>query len=486
MKRTKREVYTRQPLLSSKIGALNLAGYEPKVEGVSPGLRRWIAGQPCARAAMMARRRRQAPGEGGEEDPDDQGGLHLQERQLEEEQLALEDGEEEGEEKMEGPKGPPTTLTPMTPLFTPEQLKGLHEVQSQAPHLYAQVPRQSIWQPGMGNRSPEEVQKERPTFLPKEEGSVGVLPQTSTTTGTPSPALVGDHVPDDQRRGRTREPRVPEVQEPESDSDGRQPPQPREQSVVQIQGNGPGGRGLHVPRGFGQTGSPGYIMPHEERRGPMPHQGGWQVQLHPYGPGPPNPQEMMTMLAMLKQENQQLQIQQAELMDAMKYQRASLETKVHDLQRELEQQAFRTPESDEPVNRQLELTVDEPPRETDLEVERRRLYELTPMQQFEQLQSLMGRSLRRQQSEVVGGKDNERGRDLKVRELHVREEVNLRAWWHLGRRASNRKGDKGPGKAWVSQRRKPQPSSLVDLQLQMFGRNHQESAVVAWLMRCLC
>ena len=173
--------------------------------------------------AMMARRRRQAPGEGGEEDPDDQGGLHLQERQLEEEQLALEDGEEEGEEKLEGPKGPPTTLTPMTPLFTPEQLKGLHEVQSQAPHLYAQVPRQSIWQPGMGNRSPEEVQKERPTFLPKEEGAVGVLPQTSTTTGTPSPALVGDHVPDDQRRGRTREPRVPEVQEPESDSDGRQP-----------------------------------------------------------------------------------------------------------------------------------------------------------------------------------------------------------------------------------------------------------------------
>ena len=62
------------------------------------------------------------------------------------------------------------------------------------------------------------------------------------------------------------------------------------------------------------------------------------------------------MLAMLKQENQQLQIQQAELMDAMKYQRASLEAKVHDLQRELEQQAFRTPESDESVKRQLEMS----------------------------------------------------------------------------------------------------------------------------------
>ena len=144
-----------------------------------------------------------------------------------------------------------------------------------------------------------------------------------------------------------REPRVPEVQEPGSGSEGEGQERLRDRSVVQVQGNGPGGRGLHVPRGFGQTGPPGYIMPHEERRGPMPHQGGWQVQLHPYGLGPPNPEEMMTMLAMLRQENQQLQVQQAELMDAMKYQRASLEAKVHDLQKELEQQAFRTPESSE-------------------------------------------------------------------------------------------------------------------------------------------
>ena len=88
-----------------------LAGYEPKVEGIRPGLRRSIAGPPCASETMsvMARRRRQVPGEGGEDDPDDQGGLHLQDRQLEDDQLALEDGEEEGEETLEGPKGPPTT-----------------------------------------------------------------------------------------------------------------------------------------------------------------------------------------------------------------------------------------------------------------------------------------------------------------------------------------------------------------------------------------
>ena len=48
-----------------------------------------------------------------------------------------------------------------------------------------------------------------------------------------------------------------------------------------------------------------------------------------------------------------------------------------------------TPESSESVKRHLELTAEEP-QEADLEVERRRLYELTPMQQFEQLQALLG------------------------------------------------------------------------------------------------
>ena len=173
-------------------------------------------------------------------------------------------------------------------------------------------------------------------------------------------------------------------------------------------------------------------------------------------------------------------------MDAMKYQRASLEAKVHDLQRELEQQAFRTPESDEPVKRQLELTVDETSERGRIwRWKRRRLYELTPMQTVRAAPILDGDGHSgASKARWSGARDNERGRDLKVRELHVREEVNLRAWWHLGRRASNRKGDKGPGKVWVSQRRKPQPSSLVDLQLPMFGKNDREKAVVAWLMRC--
>ena len=97
--------------------------------------------------SMVARRRRRAPGDSDEEDQNDQ-----EEPQLPDEQLVLEDGEEG--EVLEGPRGPPTTLTPMTPLFTPEQLRGLHEAQSQASHLYAQAPRQSVWQPGMGLTTP--------------------------------------------------------------------------------------------------------------------------------------------------------------------------------------------------------------------------------------------------------------------------------------------------------------------------------------------
>ena len=96
------------------------------------------------------------------------------------------------------------------------------------------------------------------------------------------------------------------------------------------------------------------------------------------------------MLALLRQENQQLRVEQAEMMDAMKFQRASLEAKVHDLQQGLEQQLFRTPESGGTVKRHLEMTAGEQEKEIDLEKGRKRLYELTPMQQFEQLQSLMG------------------------------------------------------------------------------------------------
>ena len=47
--------------------------------------------------SMVVRRRRRAPGDGDEEDGhDDQGDHHVQDGQLEEGQLALEDGEEGG------------------------------------------------------------------------------------------------------------------------------------------------------------------------------------------------------------------------------------------------------------------------------------------------------------------------------------------------------------------------------------------------------
>lgn len=56
------------------------------------------------------RRRRQQP---GEDAPGDKDEVHT-------------------EDEVEGPRGPPTTLSPVVPLFTPEQLRGLHEVQEQA------------------------------------------------------------------------------------------------------------------------------------------------------------------------------------------------------------------------------------------------------------------------------------------------------------------------------------------------------------------
>ena len=92
-------------------------------------------------------------------------------------QLALEDGDQ-GE--LQGPVGRPTSLgPPTTPLFSPEQLRDLHEVQSQAPHLYAKVPRESVWRPGGG------------------------APQQSTTTGTPSPLPGQGHDPREPQRGRS-------------------------------------------------------------------------------------------------------------------------------------------------------------------------------------------------------------------------------------------------------------------------------------------
>ena len=99
----------------------------------------------------MRRRRRRLPGEGeddGGESAAEGAGLADGEG---EEQLALEDGEKED---LQGPVGRPTSLGPVAPLFSPKQLRDLHEVQSQAPHLYAKVPRESVWRPGAGMQDP--------------------------------------------------------------------------------------------------------------------------------------------------------------------------------------------------------------------------------------------------------------------------------------------------------------------------------------------
>ena len=102
------------------------------------------------RCCMMARRRRQASSSAADGDAAvEAAALADGEGHDEgEEQLGLEDGDQA---EFQGPVGRPTSLgPPTTPLFLPEQLRDLHEVQSQAPHLYAKVPRESVWRPGGG------------------------------------------------------------------------------------------------------------------------------------------------------------------------------------------------------------------------------------------------------------------------------------------------------------------------------------------------
>ena len=77
---------------------------------------------------------------------------------------------------------------------------------------------------------------------------------------------------------------------------------------------------------------------------------------------------------------------------------------------------------------------------------------------------------------MVESKGNERDRDLKVREPLVKEEANLRAWWQLGRRASNWMGDKGQEKEWARQRRSPWLSNLVDLRQPRQGKTNLANA----------
>ena len=91
----------------------------------------------------MRRRRKQLPGDDESAELLADGGLPAEggRGEEEEQQLALEDGEQ-GE--FQGPVGRPTSLGPTTPLFSPEQLRDLREVQSQAPHLYAKMPRECV------------------------------------------------------------------------------------------------------------------------------------------------------------------------------------------------------------------------------------------------------------------------------------------------------------------------------------------------------
>ena len=82
---------------------------------------------------------------------------------------------------------------------------------------------------------------------------------------------------------------------------------------------------------------------------------------------------------------------------------------------------------------------------------------------------------------MVEGKGNERDRDLRVHEPHVKEEVNLRAWWQLGQRDLNRTGGKELERELVRRRRSLVLNLLVVLLLRPPGRIHLVKVEAAWL-----
>ena len=85
---------------------------------------------------------------------------------------------------------------------------------------------------------------------------------------------------------------------------------------------------------------------------------------------------------------------------------------------------------------------------------------------------------------MVEGKGNERGRDLQVQEPLVKEEVNLRAWWQLGRRDSNRMGGKELEKGLDKRKKSLLLNTLVALRLRMQGKTHLVKVEAVWLTLC--
>ena len=263
----------------------------------------------------MQRRRQRLPGE-------------------DEEQLALAaDGSEE--EDLQGPMGTPQELGPgPTRLFSPEQLQGLEELRKQAPHLHGEN-RSGNTKDLVLSGKPVVI-PERPAFLKGEEIKA---PQTSTTTGTPSPGVRQSEPPQMAAEGSGKARRIPE-ERPAEEEEGQlaladglpEEDEPGDQVSLQVALR----RGAPAVQGLGDGISEGQTP---MMMTPLPHgQGQGQGGSPGYDPNMVMQQQLLTLFEALRQENRDLR-------DELRDKRIGFETQVKALQKEIEGQAFRTPES---------------------------------------------------------------------------------------------------------------------------------------------
>ena len=328
------------------------SGYEPKFcSALRPP--QTVAKTAGLLAAMsLQRRRRRAPGE-------------------DEEAVAAEGSEDE----LRGPVGAPHELGPgPTRLFSPEKLQGLEEVRRQAPHLYGEN-RSGNTKDLVLSGKPVVI-PERPAFLQGEEMKA---PQTSTTTGTPSPGVRQGEAPLVAADGSGVTRRIPE-ERPGEEDDGQlalavgllDDEAPGDQENLLVARIRPGAHAVPGPGDGMSEGQTPMMMT------PLPH-GQGQGGSSGFDPNMVVQQQLLTLFEALRQENRDLR-------DELRDQRIGFETQVKALQKQIESQAYRTPES-QPEQREGPAQYQ---RFECAEQERKKLYEPTPMQHFEQMQSMMG------------------------------------------------------------------------------------------------
>ena len=253
-------------------------------------------------------------------------------------------------------------------------------MRSQAPHRYGENKSGESKDLLLTGNTPPSVT--RPTFLEREEAKT--QRQSSTTTGTPSPGVrPGESLGrEHEEHGHLRTPPIVEEQVEQ------------EQLALTNGGEGEERQDEYLDEGELQVAlrQGDQLVPRaSEALFPRPFMSPQPEPVHVHDPGHQGvqygmdptavmQQQMLTLFEALRQENRDLR-------DELRDQRRGFETQVKALQKEIENQAFRTPDSH--PGGESRSGEERLPATTTVEQERKRLYKLTPMQQFKQMQSIM-------------------------------------------------------------------------------------------------